>query len=261
MKDGMERMDETVYRCVGPQCGRMMPRRVNFCPWCGAGQGAVQPAPPLLAKTPAPAAAAVPVPVPAPPPVQPAFTPPPAPTPASAAPAQPQQDRGIPPPPGVGRGATMPARPPQRAPIRLRWWIASLVALWLVWLAVRPEGTRIERRMERAVALAVECQAREAQDELIALRGTRATPEQLRKVQQSLNKAATDCTRAEQRAKAWEDASGAIQKLRRARSYDKALARLGTFTKRWGEDTETRAMKERLNIERDRPLADPSRGE
>jgi len=255
MKDGME---DTVYRCVAPQCGRMMPRRVNFCPWCGAGQGAVQSAPPVLAKTPAPVAAAVPVPMPAPPPVQ---APPPAPAPASATPVQPQHDRGIPPPPGVGRGAPMPARPPQRAPIRLRWWIAALVSLWLIWLAVRPEGTRIERRMERAVSLAVECQAREAQDELIALRGTRATPEQLRKVQQSLNKAAADCTRAEQRAKAWEDASGAIQKLRRARSYDKALARLGVFTKRWGEDTETRAMKERLNIERDRPLADPSRGE
>lgn len=171
--------------------------------------------------------------------------------------------RGIPPPPGVGagRGAASPARPPQRAPIGLRWWIAALAALWLIWLLVRPEGTRIERRMERAVALAVECKPREAQDELIALRGTRATPEQLRQVQQSLNKAAADCTRAEQRAKAWVDASGAIQKLRRARSYDKALVRLSTFTKRWGEDEETRALKERLHIERDRPLADPTRGE
>ncbi|MCD2515385.1 hypothetical protein LQ564_03555 [Massilia sp. G4R7] len=259
----MDRMDETIYRCVGPQCGRMMPRRVNFCPWCGTSQGVVQaplaPPPSLAKPVVEPAAAAA-----APSPVQPVVTPPPAPaapiSPPSAA-SQPQQGRGIPPPPGVGRGAPMPARPPQRAPIRLRWWIVSLAALWLIWLGVRPEGTRIERRMERAVSLAVECKAREAQDELIALRGTRATPEQLRKVQQSLNKAAADCTRAEQRAKAWEDASGAVQKLRRARSYDKALARLGTFTRRWGEDDETRALKERLEIERDRPLADPSRGE
>jgi hypothetical protein len=276
MTDGM---DETVYRCVNAQCGRLMPRRVNFCPWCGTAQGAVQPAPaaaPVLAKPPvAPAAAAF-----QPPPPPPVFTPPPAPAPAappppasppppppSASPAPAaaagtaQQGRGIPPPPGVGRGAPIPARPPQRAPIRLRWWIISLAALWLIWLLVRPEGTRIERRMERAVSLAVECKAREAQDELIALQGTRATPEQLRRVQQSLNKAAQDCTRAEQRAKAWLEASGAIQKLRRARSYDKALARLGAFTKRWGEDEETRALKERLDIERDRPLADPSRGE
>ena len=49
MTDGM---DETVYRCVNAQCGRLMPRRVNFCPWCGTAQGAVQPAPaaaPVLA--------------------------------------------------------------------------------------------------------------------------------------------------------------------------------------------------------------------
>ena len=267
MKDGMNRMEDSVYRCVGAQCGRLMPRRVNYCPWCGTAQGMVQPpaAPaPVLAKPPvAPLAAAQPL-----PPAQPAFTPPPPPVPPPpppppppSNPAQAQQGRGIPPPPGVGRGAPIPATPPQRAPIRLRWWIISLAALWLIWLLVRPEGTRIERRMDRAVSLAVECKAREAQDELIALRGTRATPEQLRQVQQSLNKAAADCTRAEQRAKAWEDASGAIQKLRRARSYDKALARLATFTKRWGEDDETRALKERLDIERDRPLADPTRGE
>ena len=155
----------------------------------------------------------------------------------------------------------MPARPPQRAPVRLRWWIAALVMLWVIWMVVKPEGSRIERRMDRAVALAVDCKAREAQDELIGLRGTRATPEQLRQVQSSLNKAAADCTRAEQRARAWNDTGGAVQKLRRARSYDKALARLSTFTKRWGEDDATRALKQEINDEREHPLADPSRGE
>ena len=126
---------------------------------------------------------------------------------------------------------------------------------------VRPEGTRIERRMDRAVALAVECKAREAQDELIALRGTRATPEQLRQVQQSLNKAAADCTRAEQRAKAWDEANSAIKKLRRARAYDKALARLSVFTRRWGADDQTRALQTEINDEREHPLADPTRNE
>jgi hypothetical protein len=137
----------------------------------------------------------------------------------------------------------------------------SLAALWLIWLMVRPEGTRIERRMERAVALAVECKAREAQDELIALRGSSASQEQLRQLQSSLNKAAADCTRAEQRARAWTDTQGAVQKLRRARTYDKALARLATFTKRWGEDDETRALKQDIDDEREHPLADPTRGE
>lgn len=290
MKDGMVQ-DDAVYRCIGPHCGRLMPRRVNFCPWCGTAQQAAQPAavPPVLAKPPvepprpvpvAPAvaaAAAAPAPAPTPTPAPTPFTPPPRHPPAGPAAgagpqgaaqpqAQPQaqRERGIPPPPGVGRGAASspsPAPPPRRAPIRLRWWIAALVALWLIWTIVRPEGTRIERRMERAVALAVECKAKEAQDELIALRDTRATPEQLRQVQQSLNKAAADCTRAEQRARAWRETTGAVQKLRRARTYDKALARLAVFTKRWGEDEQTRALRLEINDEREHPLADPTRGE
>lgn len=256
MKDGMVQ-DDAVYRCIGPHCGRLMPRRVNFCPWCGTAQQAVQPVP---AKPPAEPPRATPAPSPAP-------------TPAPSAPPQaqsqpqpqppPQPGRGIPPPPGVGRAAAgaTPAPPPRRAPIRLRWWIAALVVLWLIWMMVRPEGSRIERRMDRAVALAVECKAREAQDELIALRNTRATPEQLRQVQQSLNKAAADCTRAEQRARAWLDATGAIKKLRRARAYDKALARLAVFTRRWGEDEQTRALELEINDEREHPLADPTRNE
>ncbi|MCA1247887.1 zinc ribbon domain-containing protein [Massilia sp. MS-15] len=268
---------DTVYRCIAPHCGRLMPRRVNFCPWCGTAQQAALP----VADAPVLAKAAVQAPAqPAPAPAPPAQAPVPAPaavpaaaagatpSPAPAAPTQPppasRHAPGIPPPPGVGRHARAEptaAPPPRRAPIRLRWWILALAALWIIWLSVRPEGTRIERRMDRAVALAVECKARDAQDELIALRRTRATPEQLRQVQQSLNKAAADCTRAEQRARAWSDTSAAVDKLRRARSYDKALARLATFTKRWGEDTQSRTLRQDILDARDHPLADPTRGE
>ncbi len=270
MKDGMVQ-DDAVYRCIGPHCGRLMPRRVNFCPWCGTAQAAqpvTPPVPPMLAKPPVEAARVAPPPVPPPVPVQAAAAPPPTlapspPPPNSPQAPQSQTGRGIPPPPGVGRSTAgaSPAPPPQRAPVKLRWWIMGLAALWLIWMTVRPEGTRIERRMDRAVALAVECKAREAQDELIALRGTRATPEQLRQVQQSLNKAAADCTRAEQRARAWRDTGSAVQKLRRAHTYDKALARLAVFTRRWGEDDETRKLELEIRDERDHPLADPSRGE
>lgn len=296
MKDGMVQ-DDAVYRCIGPHCGRLMPRRVNFCPWCGTAQQAVQPVPAKPPAEPPRATPAAAAPFPAAAPAAPVPTPTPTPAPAtsppnpaagqqagaamaagmqaqpqaqrptqppSQPPSQPQPGRGIPPPPGVGRvtaAGPSPAQPPRRAPIRLRWWIAALVVLWVIWTMVRPEGSRIERRMDRAVALAVECKAREAQDELIALRNTRATPEQLRQVQQSLNKAAADCTRAEQRARAWEEATGAIKKLRRARSYDKALARLAVFTKRWGEDDQTRALRLEIIDEREHPLADPTRNE
>ncbi|WP_292040258.1 hypothetical protein, partial [Massilia sp. UBA6681] len=63
MKDGTVQ-DDAVYRCIGPHCGRLMPRRVNFCPWCGTAQQAVQPVTPVLAKPPAAAPTAAPPPVP-----------------------------------------------------------------------------------------------------------------------------------------------------------------------------------------------------
>ncbi|PWF55469.1 hypothetical protein C7C56_001605, partial [Massilia glaciei] len=43
---------ETIYRCIAPGCLRPLPRRVKYCPYCGAGQ---QPgAPPRAAAPPAP---------------------------------------------------------------------------------------------------------------------------------------------------------------------------------------------------------------
>jgi len=66
-------------------------------------------------------------------------------------------------------------------------------------MLTKPTAARIERRMNDAITLAKECKPKEAQDELIALRKTRATKEQLRKVQDALNAAATACTREERR--------------------------------------------------------------
>ena len=146
--------------------------------------------------------------------------------------------------------------------MRLRWWALALGLLWLVWLVANPSKALIERRMDKAVALARECKAREAQDELIALRETRATAEQLTQVQRRLNEAARACTRAEQRREAWFEARGAVQKLIKADAYDKARTRLAAFTRRWGEDAETRALKQRIDEgRRAHPLADPARGE
>ncbi|WP_179119216.1 hypothetical protein [Massilia sp. KIM] len=146
--------------------------------------------------------------------------------------------------------------------MRLRWWALALAVLWVVWLIAKPSKALIERRMDKAVALATECKAREAQDELIALRSTRATQQQLKQVQQSLNEAAAACTRAERRREAWFETRGAIQKLIKADAYDKARQRLAAFTKRWGEDEETRALRKRIDEgRREHPLADPSRGD
>lgn len=176
------------YSCINTGCGRDFPHPVEFCPWCGAAQQASAPAVPALPVEPRREAPPVP-PVPPAPVMAPQPAPPPKPAPL--------------PPPVRAAAAPRPAAP-VRKPIRLRWWLFALGALWLAWMLTKPTAARIERRMTSAIALAKECKPKEAQDELIALRKTRATGEQLRKVQDGLNAAATACTRAERQRKALE---------------------------------------------------------
>ncbi|UUZ52849.1 hypothetical protein LP419_27270 [Massilia sp. H-1] len=50
----MNLQDQVIYRCIHAACARPLPRRVNFCPYCGTGQhdGVVKPShvlPPVLA--------------------------------------------------------------------------------------------------------------------------------------------------------------------------------------------------------------------
>jgi hypothetical protein len=171
---------------------------------------------------------------------------------AEPAPAQQTRDE-VPRPPIPPR----PARP-QRAPIRLRWWLFVLVILWGVWLLARPNaGRKIEQRIDHAVALAGQCKAKEAQDELIALRKTRATPEQLERLQVSLNEQAAACTRKRQRDRAWDDASAGAEAALSAGNPERAGARLQVYTRRYGEDERARALRQRIEDAR-HPLAAPS---
>jgi len=202
------------------------------------------PVPPLPPAPPVPVMAA---------PVVPPLPPAPKPVPAPPPPPPP------PPTPIRANAAPRPATP-SRKPIRLRWWLFGLGALWLAWMLTKPTEARIERRMASGIALAKECKPKEAQDELIALRKTRATPAQLRQVQSALNTAAAACTRAAQRRTAWATANNAIERLLHAGSTEQARSRLATFTRRWGEDDRTREVKARIDAgKRDHPLADPSR--
>ena len=282
-----------------------MPRRVNFCPWCGTAQGqaaahagagtgvvagaeadvhARRPdvAAAVAANAGAAAAAAmaggldVPlseVPVP-PQPVSPAPPPPPPPPPPSEPSAQPNaatprkgvtanvRGPGIPPSAtDFGRSASagaapppqevprppIPARPPQRRPVQLRWWILALAILAGVWLLARPSPKKIERQIDHAVALAKECKGNEAQAELIALRGSRATPAQLEQLQKTLNEQSAICTKRRLRNKAWLDTSTAADAALDAGSSDKARTRLQGFIRRWGEDGKTRELKARID--------------
>jgi hypothetical protein len=262
---------EAIYRCIDASCGRSMPRRVNYCPYCGAAQldetaypGAparppehVVPAHPAVAP-----AQAGPVPLRGSPhagaagqalpsatayyeavaPDRPAAgggdTATPAPLAhewgASArAAAQPPVKRQQPPQAGAHRnigpgianqaGGTIapppiataaepapagptPARPPQREPIRLRWWLLALAALWMVWFMAKPGSKKIDARIDRAISLATDCKSREAQSELIALRQAKASPEQLQRLQDALNDAAAECRRLKKRSRAYSDA-------------------------------------------------------
>jgi hypothetical protein len=181
--------DEVIYRCVNGACTRPLPRRVNYCPYCGTSQNTGLPRPAdagapavSMVKPAAPAAAVMPPTSMQMPPVAPL------PPPAAASPSP--------------RAATpAPARPPQREPVRLRYWLLALAALWLIWMTQRPNTRKIDQRVDNAVALAAACKAGEAQSELIALKGTSATPAQLQRVQSALNEADTACDRKRARAR------------------------------------------------------------
>ena len=211
--------DEVIYRCVNQSCARSLPRRVNYCPYCGIGQVTAmpRPVPPRataaqalhgIDDTAAPAAATAHPDGAAPrmdtawqtaekaaaartaanPAANPAGpVPPAAPPPAAKA-------SGASVPPGAGP----PAGPPPPRPIRLRWIVLALAALWIAWLTQRPAGTgagaRLDSRIDKAVAMAVACKANEAQAELIALKD-KATPAQLARLQGALDEADLSCRR------------------------------------------------------------------
>jgi hypothetical protein len=169
--------------------------------------------------------------------------------------AAPTRGRGIPWPPSPAPAA----QPAGRQPIRLRWWIIALAVLWAVWLWAKPSAQKIDKRIDAAIALAQSCQGKQAQDELIALRKSRATPEQLERLQRELNDASGACTRKRQRASAWSEARGGVESALAAGNAERARTRLQAFTKRWGEDDDTRALKARVDAARgDHPLAVPA---
>ena len=202
--------DEVIYRCVNMSCARSLPRRVNYCPYCGINQSTAMPlpvravqeetAPEACAETVAPAAigaaatafgnnarAAADAERASAVPLEKAARPPG----VSALPPLPP----LPPAPPVPPVPPIPAAPPRRQPVRLRWWLLALVALWLIWISQRPTPAKFDARVDKAVALAAACKANEAQSELIALRKTAATPAQLARLQTALDDADVACRR------------------------------------------------------------------
>lgn len=227
--------------------------------WADAPEAEASAPPPSPSPSPASSSPAPPPKAPEPPPTP--KPPPPPPSPPSphafgrSGTASPGAAAGPPPRPGVTGGQSAPR---QREPIRLRWWILALAILWAVWLVAKPSAKKTERRIEAAIALARECKAKEAQDELIALRAERATPAQLERVQKALNEEAGKCTRRRQKDKAWTEAQDAAEAALKAGNAERARLRLQAYVKRWGEDEDTRALRGRIDAaRREHPLAVP----
>lgn len=238
--------DEVFYRCINQSCARALPRKVNYCPYCGIGQATALPRPqppraapvdhgvanaasaaasassladaatswgrgaaaattpdhrtwPDTADARAGSASTA------------AF--------ASAASASASEAAAAPAAsaaasPAVGAAdlhnkphiAAAPSTPAGPRPVRLRWILLILAGLWLAWLTQRPDDaaftpvkSRLEARIDKAVALAAACKANEAQAELIALKN-RATTAQLARLQGALDDADLSCRRGERRA-------------------------------------------------------------
>ena len=187
------------YRCVNPACARLTPRRVNFCPFCGTSQHAGVARADEVASVPSVAPVAIaPVSivksVAAPRPLLVAVA-----TPPPMAPPQPAPLSTPAPPPH----AATPASPPQRKPVKLRYWLLALGVLWLIWIMQRPSPVpgKIDARIESAVTLASACKAAEARDALAALKGSSATLGQLQRLEALLNEADLGCDRKRTRAK------------------------------------------------------------
>ena len=247
----MNLQDQVVYRCIDPACARTLARKVNFCPYCGAGQqegaavrvGApareaelIYRAPPYAPVRPLPAAQAEPV-----------FAAP-GPQPAAATPA------AAPPPPAskaAPRFSAAAAAPPQPKPIRLRYWLMALALLAAIWFYAKPASKRFEARIADAIALGKECKMAEAQAELIALRQDKATPEQLARLQAALNSAGPVCDKKKARARTWSETVAAVESALDEGDPARAQVRLAQFTKRHGDDADTRALKARIAAQRD----------
>jgi hypothetical protein len=126
----------------------------------------------------------------------------------------------------------------------------ALMALWLIWLYTKPETKKIESRIENAITASKECRFNDAQSELIALRMTKATPEQLARLQSAISEAGPACNKKKAREKAWDDTREAVENLLGAGEFSKAQARLNKFTDRYREDDETRKLKARISQQR-----------
>ncbi|MCC7707437.1 hypothetical protein [Janthinobacterium sp. GW460P] len=228
--------------CIDAACGRTLPLRVVYCPFCGARQVAQAPvlekvvAPPSVPRMPPPVFTPQAVPQPAP---QPASAPQPV-APLAAAPAK------APPAKPAGRGSV----PPPRPPVRLRTWIAAAVVLTGIWFYNKPadKPASVAEQVEAATALAAQCDLDGARSALAVLKSAKAPAAQIKRLQASISKSAAACDRQQQRAQAWTALQGSFQQALDAGKPELAAARLAAYVKRWGDDPDTLELDAKVKV-------------
>ncbi|TWI48324.1 hypothetical protein IP92_01712 [Pseudoduganella flava] len=135
-----------------------------------------------------------------------------------------------------------------------------MVALLLlaIWFLVKPgdPARKLDKRVDDAVALTAECRIADARTELAELRGAKASAAQLERLQKAIAATAPACEKKNQRKKAWAEARPALETALASGALERASTRLATFTKRWGDDDETRDWRERIDARRATKLLD-----
>ncbi|PWF48287.1 hypothetical protein C7C56_012770, partial [Massilia glaciei] len=156
------------------------------------------------------------------------------------------------PPPQAPKPPPLPAGPPRRQPVRLRYWLLALGVLWLIWLGAKPDTRRTDARVNEVIALAADCKLPNADAEMVMLKTEGARAVQIERVQEAIDKAKPRCERIRLRAAAWKTASAAVDGALREGTFTKARAALAGFARKWGDDANTRALHTRIDKEQQR---------
>lgn len=229
-------------RCINPACGKELPLRVAYCPFCATSQSAPAPEPVVTAAAVAPAVM--------PPPVPPQWRPMPA-APVVAPPPLPEPEPAPQPAtPAPRKTAVARSVPPPRAPVRLRTWLLAVAALAGIWFVNKPadKPASVAEQIQAATVLAQQCDLDGARSALAVLKSARAPAAQVKRLQTSITSAAATCDKRDKRAQAWEQVALAAGQSFDAGKPEQAATRLAAYVKRWGEDADTIELDARIKV-------------
>ena len=148
--------------------------------------------------------------------------------------------------------------PPLREPVRMRTWLIVALVLAAIWFVAKPPGARkkLDARIDAAIALTADCKMDEAKAELNELKSTKATGEQVARLQDAITAAVPVCEKKRASGKAWAETREAIEFALQSDLPDKAAARLALYTKKWGENADTREWTGKIETKRAEHLLD-----